>query len=63
MKKAPTLPSLALKALENVSASKQKSYIRNQKELILSVTKNPYCSPFRKVEKLIVIFSALFLSF
>ena len=43
--KVPTLPNLALKALEIVSASKQKFYIFNQKEMKL--TKNPDCSPFR----------------
>lgn len=40
MEKVPVL-----KALEIVSALKQKFYIRNKKELKL--TKNPDCSPFR----------------
>ena len=53
MKKVPTIPSLALKALEIVYASKQKLYIRNQKEMKLLVTKNPHCSSFgEKVEKI-----------
>ena len=43
--KVPTVPNIALKALEIVSASKQKFYIFNQKEMKL--TKNPDCSPFR----------------
>ena len=43
MTKVPTLPSLALKALEIISASKQKLYIRNQKELKLGATKNLDC--------------------
>ena len=38
MTKVPTLPSFALKALEIISASKQKLYIRNQKELKLGAT-------------------------
>ena len=33
--------SLAQKALEIISASKQKLYIRNHKELKLLLTKNP----------------------
>ena len=45
MEKVPTVPNLALKALEIVFALTQKFYIRNQKELIL--TKNPDCSAFR----------------
>ena len=40
MKKVPTVPNLALKALEIASASKEKLYIRNQKELKLLVIKN-----------------------
>ena len=32
MKKVPTVPTFTLKALEIVSASKQKLYIRNEKE-------------------------------
>ena len=43
----PTIPSLALKALEIVSALMKKLYIRNQKELRLLVTKILDCSPFR----------------
>ena len=35
MRKVPTLPSFARKALEIISASKQKLYIRNQEELKL----------------------------
>ena len=45
MEKVPTVPNLALKALEIVSTSNQKFYIRNQKELKL--TKYPDFSPFR----------------
>ena len=45
MKEMPTVPSIALKTLEIVSASKQKLYIPNQKELKLLFTKNPDCSP------------------
>ena len=45
MEKMPTVPNLAFKILEIVSALKQKFYIRNKKELKL--TKNPDCSPFR----------------
>ena len=44
--KVPTVSSLALKALELISVSKQKLYIYNQKELKLLVTKNPDCNPF-----------------
>ena len=40
MKKVSTIPNLALKALEIVSASKGKLYIRNQKELKLLLPKN-----------------------
>ena len=47
MKKVPTIPSLALKALDTVSAWKQKLYVCNQKELNPLVNKNPDCSPFR----------------
>ena len=50
MEKVPTVSNLAWKALEIVSASKQKFYICNQKKLKL--TKNSDCSPVRqKVEK------------
>ena len=45
MEKVPTVPNLASKTLEIVSASKQKFYICNQKKLTL--TKNSGCSPFR----------------
>ena len=47
MKKVLPVLNLALKALEIVSASKQKLYICNQKGLKLLLTKNPYCRPFR----------------
>ena len=42
MEKVPTVNSLSLKALEIVSATKQKLYIRNQKELKLLFTKIIY---------------------
>ena len=45
MERVPTVPKLVLGAIEIVTASKQKFYIRNQKELKL--TKNPDCIPFR----------------
>ena len=52
MKKLPTVPNLALKALEIISTSKQKLYVRNQNELKLLVIKNPdYISFILKVEK------------
>ena len=41
MEEVPTVPSLTPKALEIVSAAKQKLYILNQKELKHLVTKNP----------------------
>ena len=47
MKKVPNVPSLALKALEIISALEQKLHIRNQKELKLLVIKDPDCSPFK----------------
>ena len=47
MKKVLPVLNLALKALEIVSASKQKLYICNQKGLKLLLTKNPYRRPFR----------------
>ena len=43
MEKVSTVPNLVLKALEIVSALKQKYHIRNQIEL--NFTKNPDCSP------------------
>ena len=48
MKKVLPVLNLALKALEIVSASKQKLYICNQKGLKLLLTKNPYRRPFRQ---------------
>ena len=45
IEKVPTVPNIALETLEIVSASKQKFYIRNQKELKLN--KNPDSSTFR----------------
>ena len=45
MEKVATASNLPLKALDVVSASKQKFYICSQKELKL--TKNPDYSPFR----------------
>ena len=45
MKKVPTVPSLALKTLEIVSALKQ-LFSCNQEELNLLVTKTPDRSPF-----------------
>ena len=52
MKKLPTVPNLALKALEIISTSKQKLHVRNQNELKLLVIKNPdYISFILKVEK------------
>ena len=47
MKKAPTVLNFTLKAFEIFSASKQKLYIRIEKELRLLVTKNRDFSPFR----------------
>ena len=47
MKKVPIIPNLALKAIETGSASKQKLYFHNKKELKLLVTKNPDYSHFR----------------
>ena len=47
MRKVPTVPSLALKVLEIVSAANQKLYVRNEKELKLLVAKNLDCIPFR----------------
>ena len=46
IKQVPTVSSVALKALETVSALKQLC-ICNQKELKPLVTKNPDCTPFR----------------
>ena len=63
MKKVPNVPSLASKALEIiVSVSKQKLYIRIQKEMKLAFTKNPDCTLLDKKLGKIVIFSTLFLS-
>ena len=47
MKKVPTVPSLAMKVLEIVFASKQKLCIPNQKKGKILVTKNPDCTSFR----------------
>ena len=47
MKNVATVPNLGLKALKIISASKQKLYICNKKELKLLVTKNPDYSSFR----------------
>ena len=58
MEKMPTVPNVALKALEIVSASKQKLFIHNQKELKL--TKNPYCTILvKKLKKLSTIFYSI----
>ena len=58
MEKMPTVPYVALKALEIVSASKQKLFIHNQKELKL--TKNPYCTILvKKLKKLNTIFYSI----
>ena len=58
MEKMPTVPNVALKALEIVSASKQKLFIHNQKELKL--TKNPYCTILvKKLKKLNTVFYSI----